>query len=98
MKGRFGADSQMQAPTATPQPADTIQNERGDRSRPARSRRRRMETFSRAFSRCSSSCSVSDTCRRRFCTASACALMAIRLALFSVTPWMRLSVRRSPER
>ena len=57
-----------------------------------------MVIFSRAFSRSSSSFSVSETCRRRFWAASACARMAMRVVLLSVTPWMRLSARRSPEK
>ena len=96
--GRFGADSQMQSATSKPQLALAIQNARGVISSPARCRRRRMVVFSRAFSRASSSWSVSETCRRRLRATSACALPAMRVALLSVTPWMRLSVRRSPER
>src|SRR5689334_3830711 len=67
-------------------------------SKPARCRRRRKDTFSRAFWRSSSSLSVSATCRRRLLATSACALPAMRFARFSVTPWIRLSVRCSPDR
>ena len=81
-----------------PQPMLAIQNARGVMSSPARCRRRRIDTFSRAFWRSSSSFSVSATWRRRFWAASAWALAAMRRDLVSVTPWMRLSVRRSPEK
>src|SRR4029077_2413056 len=67
-------------------------------SNPARCKRRRNDTFSRAFWRSSSSLSVSATWRRRLLTTSACDLIAIRFARFSVTPWIRLSVRCSPDR
>ena len=96
--GRFGADSQMLAATMTPHTRLQIQNARGEISSPARCRRRRIETFSRVFWRSSSSFSVSETWRRRFWATSAWALAATRLVLLSVTPWMRLSVRRSPEK
>src|SRR5262245_12585343 len=67
-------------------------------SKPARCRRKRNDTFSRAFWRSSNSLSVSATWRRRLLATSTCVLMAIRLARFSVTPWMRLSVRCSPDK
>src|SRR5215813_10225716 len=67
-------------------------------SKPARCRRRRSDTFSRAFWRSSNSLSVSATWRRRLLATSACVLIASRLARFSVTPWMRLSVRCSPDK
>src|SRR5262245_33884034 len=96
--GRFGADAQMLAATIRPQARLATQNERVEKSSPARCRRKRMVIFSRAFCRSSKSFSVSATWRRRLCAASACAFTAMRVVRLSVTPWMRLSARRSPER
>ena len=95
--GRFGADTQMLQPDEQPaqpgwRPRTSAATCRGRRAAGAAA----WYTFSRAFWRSSSSFRVSATWRRRFWTASACALTAMRLVLFSVTPWMRLSVRRSP--
>ena len=98
MNGRFGADSQMQAASAMPQPMLASQYARGVMSTPARSRRSRSDTFSRVFWRSSSSFKVSATWRFRFWAMSAWVLAPRRRDLVSVRSCRRLSVRRSPEK
>jgi len=81
----------------TAETALAIQNVRGEMSRPARSRRRRSDTFSRAFCLFSMSFRVSATCFLRFAAISAVAWMAIFLPRVSLTPATRLSFMRSAE-